>query len=74
MRLELSLQLVRVATTGSLEAGRNGSSVRPRTPQERDTGRLQRKTPPRAARDGERNNFQGALIDDDNDDAIDAQQ
>ena len=40
--------IVRVRTR-SLEAGPNGSFVRPRPPQERNTSRLQRKTPRRAA-------------------------
>ena len=47
---KLRLSSVRVRT-GSLQAGRNESSARPRTPQERNTSRSRRKTPHRAARD-----------------------
>ena len=54
MRLELSLQLVRVATIGSLEAGRNVSSVRARTPQRRAT------EPPPAKNATPRGNATGA--------------
>ena len=46
---KLRLSSVRVRT-GSLQAGRNESSARPRTPQEeRNTSRSRRKTPHRAA-------------------------
>ena len=45
---KLRLSSVRLRT-GSLQAGRNESSARPRTPQERNTSRSRRKTPHRAA-------------------------